>query len=265
MLGCAHNSSVERSPAIQETKDSPKAEPISEQSSVVSQNEQSGPSEETDDFNFLDEDEEDQQEFHIADPIEPWNRAMYHVNDKFFLYLAEPVAKGYRAAVPYDFRLMFSNFFKNVATPVRFVSSVLQGDVNKAGSELGSFAINTTLGVFGFGNPAEEVYGISRTEEDLGQTLAKWGIGHGFYVVWPVFGPSSVRDSITFVGDYYLHPISYIDDFGFAEVFGIGAFWYINGLSFRIGDYEALKGFSIDPYVAIRNAYVQRRAKEVDK
>lgn len=214
-------------------------------------------------FNFLDETEEEEARPTVADPIEPWNRAMYHFNDFFYLNILEPTAKGYRVVVPYDFRLIFKNFFDNLGMPVRFVSSVLQGNGSKAGNEMGAFLINSTVGVLGFATPAQDVWGLKTTDEDMGQAFGKWGIGHGFYIVWPVLGSSSARDTVGMAGDYFLSPLTYVDPSETA--IGLKVFDVVNATSFRIGDYESLKGFSLDPYISLRDAYIQRRAKQVSE
>ena len=98
-------------------------------------------------------------------------------------------------------------------------------------------------------------------DTDLGQTLGVWGIGQGFYIVWPILGPSSPRDSMTIAGDYFLYPVSYISPW-YAWL-GVRTYKEVNATSLRIGDYEALKEAAIDPYVAFRDAYVQYRFKQV--
>ena len=203
-----------------------------------------------------------EEELTIADPAEPFNRAMFKFNDDMYIYILEPVAKGYRDAIPVDFRMMFKNFFTNIGTPVRLVSSLLQGNGRKAGREIGSFFINSTMGILGFAAPAQEVYKIPLSDEDLGQVLGHYGMDHGMYIVWPFLGPSSARDTIGLVGDHYLDPITYLDTTTGAKI-GIRVFEIVNATSFRIGDYQSMKGFALDPYVSMKNFYVQKRAKQV--
>jgi len=100
-------------------------------------------------------------------------------------------------------------------------------------------------------------------EEDLGQTLGSYGIGNGFYIVWPILGPSTLRDSMGMVGDWFLNPVSYVEP---TETYlEIRAVETVNETSFKIGDYESLKEAAIDPYVALRNAYIQHRKKKVEE
>jgi phospholipid-binding lipoprotein MlaA len=199
----------------------------------------------------------------IADPIKPWNTAMYHVNDKFYFWLLKPASQGYSAVVPEDIRLSVSNFFENLTTPIRFVSSLLQLNMKKAGNELIRFVYNTTAGVGGLADVAKTDLDIKRHEEDLGQAIGHYGVGHGFYIVWPLLGPSSLRDTVGMVGDWFLDPVSYVNPF--IDSLGIHAYDKVNETSFHIGDYEDLKKSAIDPYVSIRDAYTQHRKKQVEE
>jgi phospholipid-binding lipoprotein MlaA len=199
----------------------------------------------------------------IADPIRPWNNAMYHFNDKLYFWVLKPASKGYSVVVPEDMRIAVSNFFDNVTTPVRFVSSILQLKIGKAGDELLRFVYNSTAGVCGLADAAKADLGIARQEEDLGQALGSYGIGHGFYIVWPFFGPSSLRDTVGLIGDTFLDPVAYVDPLE-ASV-GITAYDKVNTVSLHIGDYEDLKKSAIDPYVSIRDAYLQYRKKKVEE
>ncbi|HOE18344.1 MAG TPA: VacJ family lipoprotein [Syntrophorhabdaceae bacterium] len=202
----------------------------------------------------------------IADPIEPWNRAMYHFNDKLYFWLLKPVSQGYKYVIPESFRIIFSNFYENLMMPVRFVNNLLQGRPDYAGRELARFVINSTVGAAGFRDCAKDCFGIEGRKADLGQTLGKYGIGPGFYIVWPVLGPSSPRDTVGLVGDHFLKPPTYLSsDVLDPETIGINVHEKVNNLSFRIGDYEIMKEAAIDPYIAMRDAYVQYRRKLIEQ
>lgn len=208
--------------------------------------------------------EEDEQEVvEIADPIYPWNKAMFHFNDKLYFWVLKPVSKGYSKVVPEDIRLSFSNFFENITTPIRFAGNLMQLKIKKAGNELIRFVYNSTAGIGGLADVARTDLDIRRSDEDLGQTLGHYGIGHGFYIVWPFLGPSSLRDTIGRFGDNFLDPVSYVTPF--ESRIGINLYDRVNDLSFRIGDYEDLKKSAIDPYVSIRDAYTQYRKKKVEE
>jgi phospholipid-binding lipoprotein MlaA len=208
--------------------------------------------------------EEKEEPVRIADPLAPWNKAMYHFNDKLYFWALKPVAQGYSAVVPEDMRISFSNFFSNLTTPIRFVSSLLQLKVKDAGNELVRLVYNSTAGIGGLADVAKTDLGISRKDEDLGQTFGKYGIGQGFYIVWPILGPSSLRDSVGTVGDWFLDPVDYVNPF-FFDALAIRTFDKVNTVSLHIGDYEDLKKSAIDPYVSLRNAYIQYRKKKVEE
>jgi phospholipid-binding lipoprotein MlaA len=215
-----------------------------------------------DDLDFPDE-EGEEEVVEIADPLFYWNTAMYHFNDKFYLWILEPVAKGYKRVVPETARTGVKNFFHNILFPVRFTGCVLQGKGSAACGELGRFCINSTAGMAGFINIVKDKPEFNPPEEDVGQAFGRWGIGNGFYIVWPFLGPSTLRDSVGLVGDHFLHPVSYVTPQ--TASMGIKAYDVVNKTSFRIGDYESLKEGAIDPYLAIRDAYIQYRKKKVDE
>lgn len=200
----------------------------------------------------------------IADPLRPWNNAMYHFNDKFYFWVLKPVTQVYKYVAPEPLRIMCNNFFDNLRTPGRFVNNLLQMKTKAAGNEFVRFAFNSTAGLGGLADAAKELLHIQKSPADFGQTLGRYGIGQGFYLVWPIVGPSSPRDTVGMVGDYFLYPLSYTD-ISFVYSAGIYGLETVNKTSFRIGDYEALKEAAIDPYVSLRNAYFQNRKKEVGK
>jgi len=215
--------------------------------------------------NFMDDFEEEYQEEagRVADPIAPWNRAMFHFNDKFYFWSLRPFAKGYKAVVPRPVRVGVRNFFNNITTPVRLANCLLQGKVESACAEISRFLVNSTIGVLGFGNPAKKDPLLNSSEEDLGQTLAAYRIGNGFYIVWPFLGPSTLRDSVGMIGDGFLNPVNYVEPVEAAV--GITAYETMNETSFRIGDYESFKKAAIEPYEALRDAYIQNRKKKVSE
>lgn len=196
----------------------------------------------------------------VADPLAPWNRAMFQFNDKFYFWLLKPVAKGYRAVVPAVARTGVENFFNNLGAPRRFVSNVLQLKGRAATIELGKFMINSTWGVLGFGNWFAGNPETVVPDNDLGLTLARYGVGPGPYVVWPFLGYYTLRDSIGWAGGLVLDPVSYVTPL--PASLGGRTYSLVNYTSFRIGDYEALKDASIDPYLATRDAYLQYRAEK---
>ncbi len=211
------------------------------------------------------EETQEEQAPAIADPIEPFNRSMFEFNDKLYFWLLKPVAQGYKAVVPEDARVSVKNFFSNLGFPIRFVSCLLQADVNCAATEVGRFTVNTVWGIGGLMDPAaSKNINLQKQEVDLGQTLGIWGVGQGFYIVWPLLGSSSARDSIDIAGEYFFYPPSYMGEIAPWYVWPIvRSYEEVNRTSLRIGDYEALKSAAIDPYVAVRDAYVQYRWKKI--
>ena len=202
----------------------------------------------------------------ISDPLAPVNKAMFRVNDKFYFLVLKPVTQGY-AHVPEDFRIVFSNIYDNLWAPSRMLNNLLQLRLKGAGNELVRFVLNSVVGIGGIGDAARDAFGINKQEADFGQTLGHYGIGHGFYLVLPVFGPSSLRDGVGLVGDRLMHPLTYVGSphLTMGQSAGIYAHEKVNDTSFRIGDYESFKEFAIDPYIAMRDAFVQSRKNKVDK
>lgn len=199
----------------------------------------------------------------VSDPFYSFNKAMFTFNDRMYFWLLKPVAEGYKIITNETIRTGVSNFFKNLGFPIRFVNNTLQGKFKGAGTELGRFVVNTTVGVLGLGDPAKNYLGLEPSKEDLGQTLAYYGIGNGPYVVWPVFGPSTLRDTIGNSIDYYLHPVTYVEPDILS--YGIRAGEKINLTYYSLGDYEAIKKAYIDPYERIKEFYIEYRKDEVAK
>jgi phospholipid-binding lipoprotein MlaA len=214
------------------------------------------------DFDLL-EDDFAEQSVEVADPLEPFNRTMYHVNDTLYFWVVKPVSLVYMGVIPEPARIGIHNFFNNITTPVRFINCLLQGKGKSAGTEFRRFTINTTIGILGFGDPALDQYGLGPVREDLGQTLAVYGLGDGFYIVWPLFGPSTARDSVGKIGDWFLNPVSYVEPTEAA--IGISAVRYTNESSFHIGEYEAFKSMTIESYVGMREAFIQYRHRQVQE
>lgn len=204
----------------------------------------------------------------IADPIEGFNRATFWLNDKLYLVIFRPVSKGYEAITPKRLRKGIYNAFENVKFPVRFVNHALQGKFKNAGLETEKFVINTVAGLGGLIRVSDKVAALAELpDQDTGKTFAKWGMGHGAYFVIPFLGPSSVRDGVGLAGDYALNPVNW------------GVFWSgdhdwtqippaantLRALPGQLSLYDSTIRDSVDPYIAVRSAYVQNRAEAVKK
>lgn len=197
----------------------------------------------------------------VPDPLITFNRAMFTVNDRLYFWCLKPVAQGYKKVTPSIVRKGVRNFFNNLGAPVRLVGSVLQGKFKGAGSELGRFLVNSTVGIAGIWDPAEMVLGLKPSDEDLGQALGSYNIDNGIYIVWPVFGPSTLRDSVGRFGEIFLNPLYYLNPNELA--WGLKGLDTVNDTSYRIGDYETVKSTYMDPYVMIRDFYITHRKKKI--
>ncbi len=206
----------------------------------------------------------EETEVQVWDPLEPLNRAFFHFNDKFYLWVLKPVSTGYGTVVPEKARVGVKKFFTNAATPVRAVNCLLQGEWRDSVVEVERFAINTTVGFLGFGDAAADRFGIRRNDEDLGQTLGSYGIGSGLYINWPILGPSNLRDSVGKFGDAMLNPWNYAFDSTGTRLL-IRAEETINATSLRLGEYEEFKESAIDPYISLRDAYEQMRQRKIEE
>jgi phospholipid-binding lipoprotein MlaA len=204
-----------------------------------------------------------------SDPLEHYNRVITTFNDKAFIYVLNPVSKGYTYLVPEFGRKGVSNFFSNIFYPIRFLNNVLQGKINNAFEETQRFVINTTLGVFGFMDIASSAFNIKAHPEDFGQTLGKWGVSPGPHIVWPFLGPSNLRDSFGTLGDSYINPTNSQDKVmqkypdNFSQASALYGYYYINRNSLNLGLYESVKKDSLDFYTFSRDFYEAKRRNEI--
>lgn len=229
---------------------------------VLAQNEKSEkPESDTKkDDDYDDEYEDDVPLKGISDPIEGFNRAMFGLNDGLYFYIFKPIGLGLRFILPEPVRVAVRNFFYNLRFPIRFINCLLQFKLEGAGTEFARFLVNSTAGLAGFFDVASKA-GIKNFNEDFGQTLGYWGLGNGFYLDIPFFGPSSARDGIGLIADGFMWPPAYLDPFWWAVA--IRLVEALNNVSLTIGDYEALKEAALDPYVAVRDAYYQYRETKI--
>ncbi|HUP91577.1 MAG TPA: VacJ family lipoprotein [Solimonas sp.] len=189
-----------------------------------------------------------------SDPLEPVNRGIYSFNDKLDKYVAQPVAKGYVHAVPAVVRTGVSNFLSNATYLTVVINDVLQGKLGQAGHDTGRFLLNTTFGLGGVLDPATLV-GLEKNDEDFGQTLGKWGVGEGWYLMLPFLGPSTNRDLVGRVANSTTSPWPYVDNNYSFPVTVLGA---VDARAGLLGVEDLLKE-QYDPYAFIRSAYLQRR------
>ncbi|WP_051284206.1 MlaA family lipoprotein [Desulforegula conservatrix] len=199
------------------------------------------------------------------DPIEFFNRPMFIFNDKMYFWLLKPVAQGYKFITPDFFRAGVRNFFRNFSTPGRFLGCVMQGKGKEAEAELARFLVNSTFGLAGLFDLTAHVKEMNPPAEDPGQALGSYGIGNGFYIVWPFLGPSTLRDTTGGLISYGVDPTVYLSEAPAGLFISMKGLDTINATSDRIGDYETIKEAAFDPYVMIRDGYIQRRNAQINQ
>ncbi|RYG39160.1 MAG: VacJ family lipoprotein [Burkholderiales bacterium] len=190
------------------------------------------------------------------DPWESWNRKVFAFNEKLDANVLKPVATAYSEIVPAPVRTGIDNFFGNMGDAWSAVNLMLQGRF-KSGIEQGMrFAVNSTIGLAGLLDVATEA-GLEKNSQDFGKTLGQWGMGTGAYIVWPLFGPSSVRDSLALPIDWQASPTQLVNGTG-----DKAAVVVLNGVNTRsnfLRAGEMLEGIALDKYTFYRDAYLQRR------
>jgi phospholipid-binding lipoprotein MlaA len=188
------------------------------------------------------------------DPWQRGNRRVFAFNESVDAWVLAPVARGWTAITPETARVHLGQFFQNLAFPRQFVNSLLQAEPYQAGVEFWRFAINTTVGIAGFFDPASEI-GLVRREEDFGQTLGVWGVGSGRYVMLPLLGPSTLRDTAGLPFDMVLN--------GAILIPGAGVVRAVNTRALLAEDIEGARESALDFYAFVRNAYLQLRRAQV--
>ena len=207
--------------------------------------------------------------------FEGFSRAMFKFNHALDGALFEPVAKGYRT-LPVAIRKGTGNVVDNLRSLLSISNDILQGDFHEAGTTAGRFAINTTVGVLGFFDPASALGLKEKGKEDFGQTLGVWGGASGCYFVLPILGPTTVRDSIGLVGNIFLDPIyqithnTEIDNgvIGNSNYSEHNYYYYrtTGAIDFRaknIESFDSLEENSIDLYASVKSLYLQNRNKQI--
>jgi phospholipid-binding lipoprotein MlaA len=190
------------------------------------------------------------------DPWESWNRKVFAFNEGLDEKVLKPVATGYSNIVPQPVRRGVSNFFGNFADAWSAINNFLQGKPALGMQDIMRVGTNTVFGMLGIVDFATE-FGMERHNEDFGQTLGVWGFGAGAYIVWPLFGPSTVRDSIALPLDVSVSPAWVVRD-GTAK-FGLTTLQLVNTRANLLGASRVLDDIAIDKYNFIRDAYLQRR------
>ena len=198
------------------------------------------------------------------------SRAIFKFNMTLDNIILEPIAKGYNK-LPSPIRSGTSNFTSNIGTLLSIPNNILQGNLKQLGHSVGSFAVNTTVGILGFLNPAEKI-GLKPHKEDVGQTLGSYGIGPGCYLVLPIFGPTTARDSVGLIADTFMDPFAQVTIHK-KELLGASGnsldYYSVKGASvvdFRADNdknFESLEKNSIDLYSSMKSIYLQDRENKI--
>ena len=195
-----------------------------------------------------------------SDPLQPFNRAMFAFNDAVDRALIRPLAVGYRAVLPQQMRNGVNNFFNNLRAPTTLLNDLLQGKPKRAQQTINRFVVNSTLGLLGFVDIASRL-GFPAHQEDYGQTLAVWGIPSGPYLVLPLLGPSTARDALGKVPEFYIaDPLWDPDDTAVTVTrFGLRAV----DIRSRLLDLDRIVQMQVDPYLFFRETYLQNRQRAI--
>ena len=200
----------------------------------------------------------------VNDPFQKFNRAMFAFNDKLYIYVLDPVGKGYTKVTPKSVRKGIGNFFTNLFKPISILNSILQFEFKDAGKQTASFFLNSTLGILGIFDIAKDFPSLKKSRENFGKTLGKYGVGDGFYIVFPFLGPTTLRDTAGMTFDYYISYQQYLKDVDSDVTFGMRLLKQVNDMGPKMTQYKELKKMAVDPYIAVRNAYIQNRNNRID-
>lgn len=191
------------------------------------------------------------------DPLQPLNRAIFGFNETFDQVLMKPVARGYRAVLPEMVRNGVTNFFSNIEDVWIAANNLLQGKPEQGLQDVMRVAINTVIGLGGLIDVASDA-GLDKHNEDFGQTLGRWGIGSGPYLVLPFLGPSTLRDGIALIGvDTAVDPVWNIDRVPARNTVYSGR--AVNARTNALDAVQVMEEAALDKYRFVRDSYLQRR------
>ncbi len=202
--------------------------------------------------------EYDEEYIEIYDPLEGFNRAVFTFNDRLHRWVLEPTARTYSKVTPSMFRTGVANFFNNLMEPARMLNCLLQGRFADGRDVLMRFLLNTTVGAGGIMDPA----GYDKMPDHdvrFASTLHHYGSGAGPYLVLPFYGPSDIRGVFGLVGDTLATPLFWVLRDNPGAAIGVQGGNAVNKTSFHLGEYEKMLSGTLDPYIAVRNAYQQHQ------
>ncbi len=205
------------------------------------------------------------EEDDVKDPLETINRGIFAFNEVFLEWVLGPISGAYKDLFPDPVRESVGNILHLVASPIILANDLLQAEWERAWITTQRTVVNATVGVAGTFDVAETLLGLPRHNEDFGQTLAVWGMGEGFYLVIPFFGPSNPRDAIGKFVDGYFHPLTrWADNTDREEItYGLFSATGVHDYSEVKDELDQIRKTSIDYYAAIRSMFRQRRAAEI--
>jgi phospholipid-binding lipoprotein MlaA len=200
-----------------------------------------------------------------ADPLEPFNSAMFTFNLKLDDYVLHPVASGYSKVIPQGGREAIGRALDNVRFIPRFANNAFQLRFPQAGTEIARFGINTTVGLVGLFDPADHWFGLKEQPDDLGLTIRYYGLPTGPYLMLPFFGPSTIGDTVGIIGDGFMDPISYFVPWWVSVTVSVGqrAIEAVNYRSLHLDQFEQADRYAVDLYGAVQDAYLQTRDNRV--
>ncbi|WP_246722604.1 VacJ family lipoprotein [Aliikangiella sp. G2MR2-5] len=196
---------------------------------------------------------------HPDDPWEGWNRGVYKFNKAIDSAIAKPVTKGYKAITPDIVEEGVSNVFSNIGDVPTMINNLLQGKIVDSMSDLGRFIVNSTVGIAGIWDPASKI-GLEKHDEDFGQTLGKWGVGSGPYLMLPLLGPSTLRDTSGLPVDSYLDPLNQIEHIPTRNQ---AKLLQLIDKRAQLMKFEDQLEDANDEYLLIRDVYLQNRRYKV--
>lgn len=222
---------------------------------------------------YYDYENEENDSDEVGDPLEGFNRVMFTINIFLLENIAAPVISFYKKITNKTIRDMISNFGNRIQDPMILVNSILQLDIKNTGKTLAVFTTNMIIGCLGLFDPAKSLFSLEREKRDLGQTLALYGFGGGFFVMAPIFGPYTFRDGFGFTASFYANPLSY-NGMSIAKE-GSWTPWYLVAPKYFAQYVDIVDGAVIlndnfvqkafDPYIFMRDSYIQNRNYNINK
>lgn len=196
------------------------------------------------------------------DPLEPMNRTVFTFNENLDQYVVKPAAEAYKFVLPDTVRRGMTNFFSNIGDIFVAANNLLQAKPKEAASDIGRFLVNSTIGILGFFDVATDL-GLDKHSEDFGQTLGVWGLSDGPYVVLPLFGPSTIRDTVGLAVDLKTDFVLNTNQLNSDERIGVTAVRVLDKRANLLDAGQLLQDAAFDKYSFLRDSYLQRRRNQV--